>query len=266
VTTSPTILAALRAAEEALRKLRRIAKPAREEWLNTEGYEYTLATYAEAEKAKSLLAAAIKETEAAQAVEGDESTMQKSEPNPEWEAIADAAHAAIIAKCGIEPEATLNMLVRYKSDAEPANEFGQITFSRSMLDSATDALQRLLNERTTLKEEVNTLQTKLALELAAQSPPPKPTRLADDLTSKVDRYRTGRRVMTTKELLDKWIGHDAALKVRKVGGRYGGPGEIRDVIMHSDDELYISVVVAHRIEGGYGEFLHIYTPPQLEWE
>jgi len=69
---------------------------------------------------------------------------EKPEPNPEWEALADAYHAASLEECGVEPEATLAMLRRWKADAEPANALGQISFSRAMLESATDALAATL--------------------------------------------------------------------------------------------------------------------------
>lgn len=67
------------------------------------------------------------------------------EPVAEWEAKADAAHAAIMAEVGDpEPVLTLTMLKRWKSHAQPANALGQISFSRAMLDSATDALEFVL--------------------------------------------------------------------------------------------------------------------------
>ena len=69
---------------------------------------------------------------------------QKPEPNPEWEARAKAAHAAITAEAGINPFATLTMLETWTAAAEPANHLGQVSFSRAMLDSATDALRMAL--------------------------------------------------------------------------------------------------------------------------
>lgn len=62
------------------------------------------------------------------------------EPNPEWEAEYDAAHEAIVAEVGVDPEATLSMLRQWKSHACPVNEHGQASVARSMLDGATDAL------------------------------------------------------------------------------------------------------------------------------
>jgi hypothetical protein len=50
-------------------------------------------------------------------------------------------------------------------------------------------------------------------------------------------------------------------RVIKVGGAYGGPGIVRGTISAGDDTL--RYVVAHRIDGGYGEFLHIYGPAQI---
>lgn len=68
--------------------------------------------------------------------------LEKPEPNPEWEALADATHAAIVAEVGEpNPFDTLTMLATWKSHAEPANERGQISFSRALLDSAHDALR-----------------------------------------------------------------------------------------------------------------------------
>jgi len=70
---------------------------------------------------------------------------EKPEPNPEWEARADAAHAAIVAEVGpSNPFDTLTMLEKWKAHAEPADCDGRITFSRAMLDSAEDALRTAL--------------------------------------------------------------------------------------------------------------------------
>lgn len=66
----------------------------------------------------------------------------KAAPNPEWEAKADAAHAAIVAEVGqSNPFDTLKMLETWKAHAEPADCDGRITFSRALLDSAADALR-----------------------------------------------------------------------------------------------------------------------------
>lgn len=46
-------------------------------------------------------------------------------------------------------------------------------------------------------------------------------------------------------------------RVEKIGGRYGGPGRVVSV---SDDlgDGYRLYGVAHRIAGGFGEFIHVY--------
>lgn len=67
---------------------------------------------------------------------------ERPEPNAEWEAKAAAAHAKIRADVGDpEPDLTLTMLETWKAHAEPADSEGRITFSRSMLDAAEDALR-----------------------------------------------------------------------------------------------------------------------------
>ena len=70
--------------------------------------------------------------------------------------------------------------------------------------------------------------------------------------------------MTRLELLRLWDAEGSLAKVRKVGDRYGGPGRLRQIIYHGDLQHSISVVVAHKIEGGYGELLQIYTLDQIE--
>jgi hypothetical protein len=73
------------------------------------------------------------------------SSAGKPEPNPEWEAKADAAHEAIRAEVGDgNPFDALTMLETWKAHAEPADSDGRITFSRSLLDSAQDALRQAL--------------------------------------------------------------------------------------------------------------------------
>ncbi len=55
-------------------------------------------------------------------------------------------------------------------------------------------------------------------------------------------------------------------KVQKIGGRYGGPGRI--VGMTEDlgaiGGPYILYNVAMRVEGGYGEFVHVFPASMLE--
>lgn len=47
-------------------------------------------------------------------------------------------------------------------------------------------------------------------------------------------------------------------RVQKVGGRYGGPGRIVGVSEELDDDGYRLYQVAMRVEGGYGEFIHVF--------
>jgi hypothetical protein len=49
--------------------------------------------------------------------------------------------------------------------------------------------------------------------------------------------------------------------VYKWTGDYGGPGRVRGVIPLPDGKL--RYLVGHRIEGGTGEFLHIYAAGNL---
>jgi hypothetical protein len=49
-------------------------------------------------------------------------------------------------------------------------------------------------------------------------------------------------------------------RVTKFAGDYGGPGIVKAVVPHGDSHRYM---VAHKIEGGFGEFLHIYSEHQL---
>lgn len=50
-------------------------------------------------------------------------------------------------------------------------------------------------------------------------------------------------------------------KVEKVGGDYGGPGEIVEAFEAQPGKW--RYIVAHTIEGGYGRFLHIYAVNQI---
>lgn len=54
--------------------------------------------------------------------------------------------------------------------------------------------------------------------------------------------------------------------VVKVGGRYGGPGRIVGDTIGLDESGYKLFNVAHRIEGGYGEFVHVYPASMLRYE
>ncbi len=53
--------------------------------------------------------------------------------------------------------------------------------------------------------------------------------------------------------------------VDKIGGRYGGPGRIVGDTMALDDSGYKLFNVAHRIEGGYGEFVHVFPASALKY-
>jgi hypothetical protein len=53
-------------------------------------------------------------------------------------------------------------------------------------------------------------------------------------------------------------------RVRKVGGRYGGPGRIVGSTMALDDSGYRLWNVAMKVEGGYGEFVHVFPETVLE--
>jgi hypothetical protein len=100
-------------------------------------------------------------------------TPEKPEPNPEWEAKAKALRdqtrmkaeemAAELDEPVNEPEATLTMLERWTADAEPANEHGQVSFSRAMLESAEDTLRGLIAERGALKADNERLTKEVAI-------------------------------------------------------------------------------------------------------
>lgn len=51
--------------------------------------------------------------------------------------------------------------------------------------------------------------------------------------------------------------------VEKIGGRYGGPGKVVGIADEFADghRLYL---VAHRIAGGFGEFVHVYPASNLQ--
>lgn len=52
-------------------------------------------------------------------------------------------------------------------------------------------------------------------------------------------------------------------KVRKVGGRYGGPGRIVGWTEELDEDGYRLYNVAMKVEGGYGEFVHVFPASVL---
>lgn len=54
--------------------------------------------------------------------------------------------------------------------------------------------------------------------------------------------------------------------VRKVGGRYGGPGRIVGVTEELDDDGYRLYNVAMKVEGGWGEFIHVFPDKVLEYD
>lgn len=51
-------------------------------------------------------------------------------------------------------------------------------------------------------------------------------------------------------------------RVEKIGGRYGGPGRVVGIADAFDDG-HVLYNVAHRIEGGFGEFTHVYPAANL---
>ena len=51
--------------------------------------------------------------------------------------------------------------------------------------------------------------------------------------------------------------------VDKVGGRYGGPGRVVGATEALDAAGYCLFNVAHRSEGGYGEFVHVFPASML---
>ena len=65
-------------------------------------------------------------------------------PNPEWEAKAKAYNDQARSERGPitreDAEQTLTMLRTWTADAQPANEQGQVSFARAMLESAEEAL------------------------------------------------------------------------------------------------------------------------------
>lgn len=53
-------------------------------------------------------------------------------------------------------------------------------------------------------------------------------------------------------------------RVRKIGGRYGGPGRVVGVTEELSDDGYRLYAIAMKVEGGYGEFVHVFPESALE--
>jgi hypothetical protein len=51
--------------------------------------------------------------------------------------------------------------------------------------------------------------------------------------------------------------------IHKVGGRYGGPGRYVGDTMALDADGYKLYSVAMKVEGGYGEFIHVFPASAL---
>lgn len=51
--------------------------------------------------------------------------------------------------------------------------------------------------------------------------------------------------------------------VEKIGGRYGGPGRIVGK-SYAFEDGHVLYLVAHRIAGGFGEFVHVYPASNLK--
>jgi len=61
-----------------------------------------------------------------------------------------------------------------------------------------------------------------------------------------------------KSLMDINVG----TKVYKISGEYQGPGIVKAIITKDDGSL--RYLVGHTIEGGKGQFLHIYSRNNIE--
>ncbi|MFC3074967.1 hypothetical protein [Shinella pollutisoli] len=84
-------------------------------------------------------------------------------------------------------------------------------------------------------------------------------RFTDEMRARLDR-------------LDEWAGRSNAQipgpfaigeRVRKVGGRYGGPGRIVGISEDLDGQGYRLYQVAMHVAGGYGEFVHVFPAAAL---
>lgn len=51
--------------------------------------------------------------------------------------------------------------------------------------------------------------------------------------------------------------------VTKVGGRYGGPGRVVGVTEELDETGYRLYSIAMKVEGGSGEFIHVFPASVL---
>jgi hypothetical protein len=52
--------------------------------------------------------------------------------------------------------------------------------------------------------------------------------------------------------------------VKKIGGRYGGPGRIVSISEELDTDGYRLYGVAMKVQDGYGEFIHVFPAHVLE--
>lgn len=55
-------------------------------------------------------------------------------------------------------------------------------------------------------------------------------------------------------------------EIYKVGGRYGGPCRVIGDALDMDDNGYILYTVMMKVEGGYGEFVHVFPESALSYQ
>ena len=108
-----------------------------------------------------------------------------------------------------------------------------MTITPALLDEIEAALE-FCAERTAFSH----VHAKLARDIL------KTARKRDDVKVARDDHAPGLRSLVIGE------------PVEKVGGKYGGPGKL--VARWTDEHGEEMNVVAHRIEGGYGMFKHVY--------